>query len=30
MGTPLAAEIEEVSDALAFLMHEVGASLPAR
>ncbi len=28
MGTPLAAEIEEVTDTLTFLLHEVGASLP--
>ena len=27
MGTPLAAEIEETSDLLSFLLHEVGASL---
>ncbi len=30
MGTPLAAEIEEVSDMLAFLLHEVGASVPTK
>jgi len=30
MGTPLAAEIDEVTDLLAFLLHEVGASLPSR
>ena len=29
-GTPLAAEVEETTDLLAFLLHEVGASLPAR
>ena len=28
MGTPLAAEIDEVTDMLAFLLHEVGASVP--
>ncbi|MBX3220745.1 MAG: S9 family peptidase [Labilithrix sp.] len=28
MGTPLAAEVEEMTDMLAFLLHEVGASLP--
>lgn len=28
MGTPLAAEIEEMTDVLSFLLHEVGASLP--
>ena len=26
MGTPLSAEIEEVTDMLAFLLHEVGAT----
>ncbi len=30
MGTPLAAEIEETTDMLAFLMHEVGATVPAK
>lgn len=29
MGTPLAAEIEEATDMLAFLLHEVGATAPA-
>jgi prolyl oligopeptidase len=29
MGTPLAAEIEQTTDMLAFLLHEVGASLPS-
>jgi prolyl oligopeptidase len=29
MGTPLAAEIEETTDMLAFLLHEVGASVGA-
>ena len=29
MGTPLAAEIDEVTDMLTFLLHEVGASVPA-
>jgi prolyl oligopeptidase len=28
MGTPLAAEIEETTDLLAFLLHEVGTPLP--
>ena len=28
MGTPLAAEVEETTDVLAFLLHEVGASVP--
>lgn len=30
MGSPLAAEIEEQSDVLTFLLHELGASLPSR
>ena len=29
MGTPLAAEIEETTDLLSFLLHEVGATVPA-
>jgi len=29
MGTPLAAEIEETSDLLAFLFHELDVKVPA-
>ncbi|MDF2696776.1 MAG: Prolyl endopeptidase [Labilithrix sp.] len=29
MGTPLASEIEEVTDMLTFLLHEVGATVPS-